>query len=152
VYKAQRIRQSTRRPLTIEMNIPGLSLPSKLDSPKVSSVSGSSSTGRPASYSAYTLPPHAMMLVLARFFWCKSNALAMGPPSRMVPKVPRCTSRVRLLALTPGCHSLVPLVWFVHGAYWLSYQLNRTGTLLTRRSIEITSSRDDTHVVADCKK
>mmetsp|Transcript_3690 Transcript_3690/g.8810 ORF Transcript_3690/g.8810 Transcript_3690/m.8810 type:complete len:204 (+) Transcript_3690:1263-1874(+) len=75
-----------------EMNMPGFNLPSKSTSPRQSSVTGSNSTGRPASYSAYTLPPHAMMLVLARFFCLRSMALASGPPSRMVPNVPRYTT------------------------------------------------------------
>ena len=72
-----------------EMNIPFGNFPSRSFSPFARSVAGSSSTGRPASYSAYTFPPHASTFVFARFFWCKSNALRSGPPSRIVPNVPR---------------------------------------------------------------
>ena len=72
----------TVAPPPVEMNMPGLSLPSRLVSPRASNVRGSSSTGRPASYSAYTLPPHAMMLVLAKFFWCKSKAFAQRKGAR----------------------------------------------------------------------
>mmetsp|Transcript_1942 Transcript_1942/g.8761 ORF Transcript_1942/g.8761 Transcript_1942/m.8761 type:complete len:293 (+) Transcript_1942:746-1624(+) len=80
---------STFLPAPTETNMPLFTRPSRSSSPMVSSVSGSNSTGRPASYRAYTLPPHANMFVLARFFWCKSSALRKGPPVRIVPKVPR---------------------------------------------------------------
>ena len=59
---------------------PGGNFPSRSSSPAASSVTGSSATGRPASYSAYTRSPHARMLVLARFFWCRSRAFAANPP------------------------------------------------------------------------
>ena len=81
-------QRSTARGSPAETNIPGASLSSRLASPKHSSVSGSSATGRPASYSAHTRPPHARTLVFARFFWCKSNALAEWPVPRGRPERP----------------------------------------------------------------
>ena len=63
--------------------------PSSVSERNVSSVSGFSSYGRPASQNTNNLSPQLSTLVLATFFNVKSNAFANTPPSRWVPNTLR---------------------------------------------------------------